>query len=84
MTQLSLFNIQIFKYMGACCSPVYPRELTEAYDWLEKYKASRKEAELHQVRGEAAGGGGREMEEAGGREGDAVRGKQAGGLLQRL
>ena len=26
------------------------RELSEAYDWLEKYKASLKEAELHQVR----------------------------------
>ena len=25
------------------------RELTEAYEWLEKYKTSRKEAELHQV-----------------------------------
>ncbi|GIL87381.1 hypothetical protein Vretimale_1690 [Volvox reticuliferus] len=27
----------------------YGRELTEAYDWLTKYKASRKEAELHQA-----------------------------------
>uniref|UniRef100_A0A7R9YR22 Serine/threonine-protein kinase TOR n=1 Tax=Chlamydomonas euryale TaxID=1486919 RepID=A0A7R9YR22_9CHLO len=27
----------------------YGRELSEAYDWLEKYKASRKEAELHQA-----------------------------------
>ena len=29
------------------------RELSEAYDWLEKYKASLKEAELHQVCTEA-------------------------------
>ncbi len=28
----------------------YGRELSEAYEWLMKYKASRKEAELHQVR----------------------------------
>jgi FKBP12-rapamycin complex-associated protein len=27
----------------------YGRELSEAYGWLEKYKVSRKEAELHQV-----------------------------------
>jgi hypothetical protein len=33
----------------------YGRELTEAYEWLSKYRASRKEAELHQVGG--AGGG---------------------------
>ena len=31
-----------------------PRELSEAYEWLEKYKSSRKEAELHQV-GAASG-----------------------------
>ena len=27
----------------------YGRELSEAYDWLMKYKSSRKEAELHQA-----------------------------------
>ncbi|GAX78992.1 hypothetical protein CEUSTIGMA_g6432.t1 [Chlamydomonas eustigma] len=27
----------------------YGKELTEAYEWLEKYKSSRKEAELHQA-----------------------------------
>jgi hypothetical protein len=27
----------------------YGRELSEAYEWLSKYRASRKEAELHQV-----------------------------------
>lgn len=33
----------------------YGRELTEAYEWLSKYRASRKEAELHQVGGARAG-----------------------------
>jgi hypothetical protein len=28
----------------------YGRELSEAHEWLTKYRASRKEAELHQVR----------------------------------
>lgn len=27
----------------------YGRELSEAHDWLMKYRASRKEAELHQA-----------------------------------
>ena len=48
-SQLSLLKILNFRYVGACSCPVSLRELTEAYDWLEKYKASRKEAELHQV-----------------------------------
>lgn len=32
------------------CPQAYGRELAEAYDWLTKYRASRKEAELHQAR----------------------------------
>ena len=28
----------------------YGRELTEAHEWCQKYRVSRKEAELHQVR----------------------------------
>ena len=27
----------------------YGKELAEAYEWLQKYQASRKEAELHQA-----------------------------------
>ena len=27
----------------------YGRELAEAYDWCQKYRASRREAELHQA-----------------------------------
>lgn len=29
----------------------YGRELSEAYEWIQKFKVSRKEAELHQVCG---------------------------------
>ncbi len=36
--------------VGLFLPQAYGRELSEAYEWLEKYKASRKEAELHQVR----------------------------------
>ena len=69
-SQLSLFrlsNVQIFKYISVVLfRPVSLRELTEAYDWLEKYKASRKEAELHQVWGEeGVGEAGREGEDGG-------------------
>lgn len=34
-----------------------PLQLSEAYEWLMKYKASRKEAELHQVGGATEGAG---------------------------
>ena len=31
------------------CDQAYGRELAEAYEWCQKYRASRKEAELHQA-----------------------------------
>lgn len=33
----------------ACCLQAYGRELSEAYEWLSKFRLSRKEAELHQA-----------------------------------
>jgi hypothetical protein len=36
---------------AACVAFWLPSQLSEAYEWLMKYKASRKEAELHQVKG---------------------------------
>ena len=35
--------------MLPCLDFYFLSELSEAYDWLMKYKISRKEAELHQV-----------------------------------
>lgn len=31
------------------CLQAYGRELSEAYEWLSKFRVSRKEAELHQA-----------------------------------
>ena len=32
-----------------CPEQAYGRELAEAYEWCQKYRSSRKEAELHQA-----------------------------------
>ena len=34
---------------SAACVQAYGRELAEAYEWCQKYRSSRKEAELHQA-----------------------------------
>jgi len=33
-----------------CILQAYGRELSEAYEWISKFRISRKEAELHQAR----------------------------------
>ena len=38
----------------------YGRELAEAHEWCQKYRESRKEAELHQVREREGGEGEKE------------------------
>lgn len=37
------------QYLGPFLLQAYGRELSEAYEWLSKFRLSRKEAELHQA-----------------------------------
>ena len=37
------------RQLVCCARQAYGRELAEAYEWCQKYRSSRKEAELHQA-----------------------------------